>query len=870
MPKIIEIKKLMKIIFDALNMQKMKEMIIAFGLPIFTILFIYLLWGQYPFGNNSLLIWDMDWQYISFFSHLHDILHGNASFFYTFSRAIGGEMVGILGYYMMSPFNLIFYFYNAENIYSGILLVTLLKIGASGACMYYFLSRGKNGLIYLIFSTAYALSAYVIAYSFNIFWMDSVILLPLMVCGIEKIVEEQKFLLYIIALTGGIIANFYMGYMLCIFSLLYFVCYFLFVTEKKKSFWILLLYGASSVASGLLSAGITLPMLYVLSKGKSASANLELILENGSKLFSYQSFIDGSFIGMINEEQITNGKPLIYCGVLTLMLAGYWFLVGGTKRKEKFAYLLLLFLLVMSLSHYNLNAIWHGFAIPGGSPYRYSFIYIFLMLLIACKGYLKLESRMQKEKYRKIIMGAIGIALTIILIVERNRIQQERRGGVFILNIIFIWSYFIIVLLNKTKMQVMICMCIMCVELICNAGYLYLFSEAYQGETIAEYKDYYQKIMPFIQMIKADDTFYRTILNGKAKRTENDSFMFNLYGLDSYTSVENIDTMKMAKSMGVNANMLFGIHYNNGTTTAGESLLGVKYYVTSEMQKNGFQLLKNQNGFYLYENFNVLPLAFLTDVSVLEIDNIDGSVFDYLNKIYQSICTNENRMIYEGVNRKVVDTKQCVQTVKGYQSIEGSDEAWVEYQIEVDSNKYIYLQYMDTGASRAELLFNNKSIKLEEQQKNFVKDLGLITPKDCVKLRFYIEDGQTFLPEYLLVYEEQREILASYANAVKNQNVNIRMETDSEIMIECTNRESETMYLMCSIPYDKGWHIEIDGNETDPKKVAGHFLAIPVEQGTHKVELQYLPKGLCSGVLISVWTVLLLCVILRKIRTPKS
>lgn len=72
----------------------------------------------------------MEWQYTPFFAHLHDILHRDASALYSFSRAIGGNMFSVAAYYLISPFNLLFYFFDVEHIYIGILIVTLLKVGA--------------------------------------------------------------------------------------------------------------------------------------------------------------------------------------------------------------------------------------------------------------------------------------------------------------------------------------------------------------------------------------------------------------------------------------------------------------------------------------------------------------------------------------------------------------------------------------------------------------------------------------------------------------------------------------------------------------------------------------------------------------------
>ena len=84
-----------------------KQIFISFILPVLVLLIIYLIWGQYPFGENTLLIWDMDEQYAPFFAHLHNILHGDSSALYTLSRALGGNMLSVAAYYLISPFNLV-------------------------------------------------------------------------------------------------------------------------------------------------------------------------------------------------------------------------------------------------------------------------------------------------------------------------------------------------------------------------------------------------------------------------------------------------------------------------------------------------------------------------------------------------------------------------------------------------------------------------------------------------------------------------------------------------------------------------------------------------------------------------------------------
>ena len=84
----------------------------------------------------------------------------------------------------------------------------LTKIALCGTSFYIYLKShfGLDGddKMPLIFSTAYALSGFVAAYSWNIMWMDSVMLAPLIILGLEKLVKASYHLLGLMSfLTSG-------------------------------------------------------------------------------------------------------------------------------------------------------------------------------------------------------------------------------------------------------------------------------------------------------------------------------------------------------------------------------------------------------------------------------------------------------------------------------------------------------------------------------------------------------------------------------------------------------------------------------------------------------------------------------------------
>lgn len=118
-------------------------------------------------------------------------------------------------------------------------------------------AAGGKGRGTLIFSTAYALAAYNIVYQSNLMWLDGVILLPLVMCGLHRLVKERRFLLYTVSLALAIILNYYIGFMMCLFSALVFA-YYLFAEKISRSELLptCAVFAGTSAAAGGLSAAV--------------------------------------------------------------------------------------------------------------------------------------------------------------------------------------------------------------------------------------------------------------------------------------------------------------------------------------------------------------------------------------------------------------------------------------------------------------------------------------------------------------------------------------------------------------------------------------------------------------------------------------
>ena len=136
-------------------------MLSAFLIPIL-IVGIHLIYMEIKFPGyfnkgENLLLADMSSQYNSLYGYIHDVLIGKASIFYSFSKSFGGNMASTVGYYLGSPFNILYAFFPKSLIPLCTFIVYMLKVGLCGLFMNFFLTRRlkQNTWTMVIFSCFY-------------------------------------------------------------------------------------------------------------------------------------------------------------------------------------------------------------------------------------------------------------------------------------------------------------------------------------------------------------------------------------------------------------------------------------------------------------------------------------------------------------------------------------------------------------------------------------------------------------------------------------------------------------------------------------------------------------------------------------------
>ncbi|MBE6602314.1 MAG: hypothetical protein E7637_07425 [Ruminococcaceae bacterium] len=583
----------------------------------------------HPFGDGSVLVLDLNSQYVTFFEALRNFVHGDADLLYSFNRALGGEFLGMYAYYLASPFSFIVCLFPKTRMLEGLLTMFLIKTAICGATFGYYMHRTmkkRNRCAIVLFSICYALSAYAIVQQNNTMWIDAVMWLPLITLGIESLIKEGKFKMYTIVLALTVFSNYYIGFMVCIYCFLYFFAFYLGNGEDNlnnplreklhflKSLGRMAFY--SIIALGI-AAVILLSAYYSLNFGKTSFSdpNWEWKTKFDLLELSYK-FLPGSY-----DTLRHGGYPFVYCGVLTLLLVPLYFLSKRYTTRQKIAMGALILVFIASFSFTVTDLVWHLFQKPNWMYYRYSFMLSFILCVLACRAFTDI-----KEMPLKPIFGAAGVIVLACVLLQKVEGLEYIKTGDFKtvwLTILALFVYLsILALMKKARLpQILsiVMVAVVSLEVVVNG---WLCFKAMHKDVVftnySSYNNYMKKNYPIVEMVQESDTsFYR--MEKTFWRTNNDNMSFHMNGLSGSTSTLNQETIQFLNKMGYAAQS----HHSRyrGGNPVNDSLLGLKYIISDKAIYSDFYHIYKQDpetGYTAYRNPYALSIAFGVSDDVLD------------------------------------------------------------------------------------------------------------------------------------------------------------------------------------------------------------------------------------------------------------
>ncbi len=760
------------------------------------ILYISLYFNGIYFGSDkTILLYDMGAQYAPFLSFLSKIGNGFNNLMYQSLSGMGGSFFGTWAYYLADPLSFIVLLFDAYHLPDAVYLIVLVKIALCGLTMSIYLKKGylhvSDHFVVIISSVSYALMSYNMIYMIMPMWLDGVMMLPLVILGVDVIMEKKRSSFFIVSFSLSLMLNYYTAYMIAFFGVIYFlyrVCSG--KIDRKSVMNSFFTLAVSSLLSVMVSAWLWLPVFIDFGRGKLAEGNKQIDLFIRNVWEVSKQLLPFSYDGVNPSD-----APAVYCGILfSVLLVGCLF-SGKFNVRKKIATACVLAFYYFSFCIGYLDVIWHGMKIPNCLPARYSFTFSFFMIIISSELLCHLIAQIKSKS--KIANVSVYVYLLLAVLIAAD---------------LYINSSYIVRSVEFDEMT---------------------------GKRFNRYD--YEVMVSISELIKQYAINSGKILYSNYEYSSNDGLLFGVPTLDYFSSSYNLGLSSFIRSLGVD--YVFNIEDDEGLNAANANVLGVGYAADfknafPETEMSGYMTpVWGDDSFRIYKLNNCFEYGF----SVPYYDS--SSEFNYdpfynINLLYSDI-TSVNGIFEE-----------C--DIESLKSFDDPSFAFTEELIvtpQAGRHLYFYVSprdyYENHFSCNDELYLGDELIaKFVEIGFRYIVDLGY---SDGTPLTFKFLSG--YPESEVFFYTMDPEAFENAVSSVTPVFSEVKPSFDGISGNITLERESEVVFL---IPYENGFTVRIDGSKVPYTDYRGGLVMISVPAGTHEYSISYVVPGLAAGLAISV------------------
>ena len=866
---------------------------LAFLIPCCGMLLV-MLFSQYkPFGKYSMLYSDMYHQYYPFFVAYRRTLLSGQPLLYNWSIGMGLDYLGLISYYLASPLNLLSVLVPEKWLLNYFSLLVPIKLGLAGLFFAIFLKKllRKDDFSISVFGGFYGLCAWALGFQWNVMWLDTFALLPLVVLGEIALLREKRFFLYSVTLFLAVFANYYIGFFVCIFVALVFFCYEIcrFPGLKRCGLDLFRIALFSLLAIGM-TAILELPTLAALQTTQSSvnafptTFRLNIASEHTLRgLLDAMRQVAGNMGGAL-EPNFKEGLPNLYCGVGTILLAFFYLMAKEVRLRDKICAVGLLVFFNLSFIIRQLDYIWHGFHFPNMIPYRFSFLYSFVLLYMAYRGWL-LRRRFRAAH---ILLAAMLTAAILCCSKDLFSTQTLFLWGysleipVYLLyNFGFLACYTGALLYGQTRVYVPVgadqtqlsearyrrslfrlrsraaVLAVIALEL---TGTLIAFGLYFPGTGVSNYPKGKEEAASMIRYMKERERelFYRAEVTHA--QTLNDDALNGYNGISAFTSSANVRVTEFLKAFGYGAKNTYNRYCFEESSPVANLFLDLKYMLDrdgKDRSSSCFEEIHHYGDVTLLKNTAYLPLGFLAEPELTMVNFASGAnPFALQNTIFSAATglegsvwqrLTEDNTVVLGNGTDV--SRSSTSGTCSYTSCEGG--AYVSYFFTSDASGFVCV-YLDLP-KRNDFVVVLNGVELYRETISLPQMLavGDVNPGDSVEVRINCKEGESGTMTVTAAQLQEPFFREGYRRLTAST---LELTSFCQTRVEGTILCDRDGLMYTSIPQNGNWHVYVDGSEAEIRLVGDCMISVDLTEGEHRIVFCYENKAFSLG-----WKISLLC-----------
>ena len=421
--------------------------LISFFLALALYVFTAVICNKYPTGQYSFILSDLKAQYAPFLalnrSRILSLAGGGSEHLisnltYSFQLGLGKNFMGTFGYYMASPLNLIYLLFDPSQVDFVVILLVILKLSLGSAFMTLFLgTRAADAKTKwpILLGAVYAFSLYAQAFAFQIMWLDGYMLLPLLLYFTERFISRRRYAGIVITLLVLFVSNYYIAYMVGIFSFLYLIVRMIELkTKVREAVGTIVRFVLTAGFTGMCTAVLILPVgidTIVNSEKKAGNSNPDLIM------YSPLTFIKMFLIGEPKEfgDVLPANYPFLFMSLMVTITVLIYVTSKIYNGREKTIHIICLIGAILSTGFYYFDKAWQVFDDPNWFAHRHAFVFLPVFLVVT----LKALERMSEVPFKDIVRVAVIVSSGLVIVYAIGAFKDEDK--IFIYNLIFILVY---------------------------------------------------------------------------------------------------------------------------------------------------------------------------------------------------------------------------------------------------------------------------------------------------------------------------------------------------------------------------------------------------------------------------------------------
>lgn len=862
---------------------------LSFMLSFIAVVVYFLLQKNFPSGDGSVLTTDLGQEYIDFFSYYRRVLLGHPEqFLYTFSSSLGGPMLGTWSYYLFSPFNLLLLLTPGKWITVGVWLMMAIKLGLCGLTMAVCLHQYPklSWPLHVALSCAYALCGYNVAYQLNVMWLDGVFLLPLILLGLTKGVRQHKWWLYGLCLAGSLLTNYYIAYMICLFSVIYFI-YLLISLRPLHKLKVITGFLVSSILAAGVNAWQLLPTYLELQSTKATYNSQQIIWRSE---YNPVKLLGKLTIGSYSFDQMSSGQANIFIGTSLLIVSLLFFFVHKIAWQQRLTAGIITLCLIASFFIEPLDLLWHGGQFPVWYPSRFSFIFCAWLILLAAEV---LNQHINLRSWQLVIIGGLLIIWLGYLFLNREQFDYLHLHNLITTAVFAVIGLLLLCLYfsrHATKLTILTLATLMVAELLVNYQSS-LDQIAYTKQS--EFWNYTQVTKNTLAKLNLSAN-KRQRLEKTFNRTNDDPMQFGYAGGAHFNSMQNpiIGQFydKIGQAVGDNY-----VAYRYGTQVT-DSFLGFgtwldgqsDFTMKSEALPNldagltissyrpdvrSYPLIKNNALISTHKNPNALNLIFAANQQILKTRLKTAQPVLNQEKLVNGLLGQPEYQPFFSLadfeKIQLQNTKQSLTNgANTYTQKEAGLPATMTYTFTPKTNDAYYLNLSNSvDHEQISITVNDKNVPITE---NFREPILLNVARNAanqtIKIVVTLKQNQISLPEPTLYHLDQTTVDQDFKK-LQTGNAKLTKIQGNQIHGQITLKHQQI--LMTTIPQNSGWHLKIDGKRTPTKTALRTFIAAKVKPGKHQFTLTFIPDGWYSGWLMTIVSLLMIIFAIWRTRRSK-